>query len=78
MKQVFYIILLLLAFAGIPLLIFAIVNTLVSIKYEANDGCISSVTNQNLCNQLLLLKIFLALDLILLILLIRKQFKKDI
>ena len=30
---------------------FAIVNTMVSMKYEADDGCISGITGENLCLQ---------------------------
>lgn len=30
---------------------FAIVNAMVSMKYEADDGCISGITGENLCLQ---------------------------
>lgn len=38
--------------AAIPVLIFGIINTMVSLKYETNDSadCISGITGTNLCH----------------------------
>jgi hypothetical protein len=51
MKKIFYLSLLTISILGIPLCIFGIVNTGVSLKYETNNpnDCISLVTGQDLC-----------------------------
>jgi len=51
MKKALYLTLLGLSFIGIPLFIFGIINTKVSLKYETNHGndCISLVTGNDLC-----------------------------
>jgi len=41
----------LILFVTFGLICFAIANTMVSMKYEADDGCISGITGENLCLQ---------------------------
>ncbi|WP_303918044.1 hypothetical protein [Draconibacterium sediminis] len=54
MKKVLYLIFLILSFLAALVNGFAIVNTMVSIKYETNNpsDCISNVTGIDLCAQL--------------------------
>ena len=49
-KGIYYLLLLLLTIA-IPILLFGVYNTMVSLKYETNspDECVSLVSGQNLC-----------------------------
>jgi ABC-type Mn2+/Zn2+ transport system permease subunit len=51
MKKIFYLTLLAISILGIPLSIFGIVNTGVSLKYETKNSndCLSIVTGQDLC-----------------------------
>ena len=49
MKKIFLYILPIILFFWFLLSCYAIINTGVSIKYEADDGCISSVDGTNLC-----------------------------
>ena len=51
MRKIIYYLSQLILFFTFGLSCFAIVNTMVSMKYEADDGCISGVTGENLCLQ---------------------------
>ena len=55
-KTIFWI-----AFIGILIFIFGIVNTMVSLKYETDslDECISKVTGNDLCQSIQTLKILI-------------------
>jgi hypothetical protein len=58
LKKAIYNIILTLSILGIPLFIFGILNTMVSLKYETEKStdCISSVTGQDLCSTINVLK----------------------
>lgn len=49
MKKFYYIILLIFLAFCIPLFLYAIINTGVSLKYETDNGCISQVDGTDLC-----------------------------
>jgi hypothetical protein len=51
MSKLFYNIILLCLTLSVPLFLFSLVNTSVSLQYETNDNgdCISQVTGQDLC-----------------------------
>ena len=51
MRKIIYYISQLILLVSFGLSCFAIVNTIVSMKYEADDGCISGITGENLCLQ---------------------------
>ena len=51
MRKIIYYISQLILLVTFGLSCFAIVNTMVSMKYEADDGCISGITGENLCLQ---------------------------
>ena len=51
MKKNIYYLSQLILFVTLGFSCFGIVNTLVSMKYEADDGCISGITGENLCLQ---------------------------
>jgi len=51
MRKITYYISQLILFVAFGISCFAIVNTMVRIKYEADDGCFSSITSENLCLQ---------------------------
>lgn len=51
MRKIIYYISQLILFITFGVSCFAIVNTMVSMKYEADDGCISGITGENLCLQ---------------------------
>jgi len=51
MRKIIYYISQLILLVSFGLSCFAIVNTMVSMKYEADDGCISGITGENLCLQ---------------------------
>jgi len=51
MRKIIYYLSQLILFVLFFLSCFAIVNTMVSMKYEADDGCISGITGENLCLQ---------------------------
>ena len=78
MNRIFYYILLSFSILGIPLFIFGIINTMVSLKYETEDpeDCISLVTGADLCQTINTLEIILGLSITLSISLIifRKRF----
>jgi ABC-type Mn2+/Zn2+ transport system permease subunit len=58
LKRVNYYIVLIISGLGIPLFAFGIINTMVSLKYETVDptDCISSITGQDLCLTINVLK----------------------
>ena len=72
MNKIIYYIILVLYGLAIPLSGFAIINTMVSIKYETEDGngCISCVSGENLCTIILLWKIVLITSIVLIMLLL--------
>ena len=72
MKKVIYYVVLISSVLTIPLSVFAIINTMVSIKYhtEDGDGCISLVTGENLCIIFLLWKFLLVISILLIFLLL--------
>jgi hypothetical protein len=49
MRKIIYYISQLILFITFGVSCFAIVNTMISMKYEADDGCISGITGENLC-----------------------------
>ena len=51
MKKLIYYLTQLILFVIFLLSCFAIANTMVNMKYEADDGCISGITGENLCLQ---------------------------
>jgi len=51
MRKIRYYLSQLILFVTFGVSCFAIVNTMVSMKYEADDGCISGITGENLCLQ---------------------------
>ena len=51
MRKIIYYLSQLILFVTFGISCFAIVNTMVSMKYEADDGCISGITGENLCLQ---------------------------
>jgi len=51
MRKIIYYLSQLILFVTFGVSCFAIVNTMVSMKYEADDGCISGITGENLCLQ---------------------------
>jgi hypothetical protein len=76
--KTFYYILLSISILGIPLFIFGIINTMVSLKYETEnlEDCISLVTGTDLCQTINTLKILVGLSIAVSISLIvfRKRF----
>ena len=66
-KKVIYYVVLILSILAIPLSVFAIINTGVSIKYETEygAGCISCISGDNLCTVILCWKILLVISIIL-------------
>ena len=78
-KIIFYTILTLLTIL-IPILLFALVNTMVSIKYETENfgDCISLVTDQDLCLTVNIIKGLILTDILIIISLIvfRKRILK--
>ena len=80
MKRVLYYALLTVLTLSIPLWMFAIVNTYVSIKYETGDGngCISSISGENLCLTIWIFRglIFLCIISIIALLYFRKRILK--
>ena len=72
MKKIIYYVVLVLSVLAIPLSAFAIINTMVSVKYETEfgDGCISLTTGENLCTIILLWKILLIISIALILLLL--------
>jgi hypothetical protein len=76
MKKVVYYFILFLAVLVIPLSIFGITNTMVSVKYETEygDGCISLTSGNNLCHIILFWQILLILCVLIIVsLLLFKQ-----
>jgi hypothetical protein len=77
MKKTIYNIILTLSIFGIPFFIFGIINTMVSLKYETENStdCISSVTDQDLCSAINVLKglVLICVFLIVGLLTFRKQ-----
>lgn len=65
---------------SIPILIFGIINTMVSIKYETeNPGdCISLISGDNLCAAITQFKIIIAINIVIIIILMifRKRINK--
>ena len=51
MRKIRYYLSQLILFVTLGFSCFAILNTMVSMKYEADDGCISGITGENLCLQ---------------------------
>ena len=51
MRKIIYYLSQLILFVTFGVSCFAIVNIMVSMKYEADDGCISGITGENLCLQ---------------------------
>ena len=51
MRKIRYYLSQLILFVTFGVSCFAIVNTMVSMKYEADDGCISGITGEDLCLQ---------------------------
>ena len=51
MKKNIYYLSQLILFVTLGFSCFAILNTMVSMKYEADDGCISGITGENVCLQ---------------------------
>ena len=49
MRKIIYYISQLILFITFGVSCFAIINTMISMKYEADDGCISGITGENLC-----------------------------
>jgi len=75
-KTIFYI-LIGLSVLGIPVFLFGIINTMVSLKYETENptDCISLVTGQDLCFTIQVLKALIVACIltIILLLIFRKQ-----
>jgi len=67
-KTFFYIVISILI-VSIPILIFGIINTMVSIKYETeNPGdCISAISGANLCSSITRFEIIIAVNVLLII-----------
>ena len=76
-KIIFYL-LLGLSVLGIPVFTFGIINTMVSLKYETENptDCISSVTGQDLCLTIQILKALIVACFVIIILLL--AFRKRI
>ncbi len=72
MKAKYFKILIIILIILVPIFVFGIVNTMVSLKYETDSpkDCISKITGVNLCNSIQNIKIYIALDIILILLLI--------
>jgi len=71
LEKAFYYITLIIAVFGIPLFVFGIINTMVSLKYETENptDCISSVTGQDLCLTINVFKRLILICVVILILL---------
>ena len=71
MKAKYFKILIIILIILVPIFVFGIVNTMVSLKYETDSpkDCISKITGVNLCNSIQNIKIYIALDIILILLL---------
>ena len=56
----------------VPIFIFGIINTMVSQKYEieSSDECISAVTGTNLCKAIRDMKIYIVVDIIMIVFLL--------
>lgn len=67
-----------LSILGIPVFIFGIINTMVSLKYETDDpsDCISIVTGQDLCFAISMFKVLIITSVaaIILLLVFKKRF----
>ena len=74
MKKIVYYLVLILSVLAVPLSIFAIINTMVSVKYETEyrygGSCISLVSGDNLCTIILFWKIMLIISILLILLLL--------
>lgn len=82
MTPKFYKITLLILIILLPILCFGIVNTMVSLKYETINptDCVSQVSKINLCNSLKRIKIYAAIDFVIIIIFInfRKYLVKNV
>jgi hypothetical protein len=80
LRKTIYYIALILSGLGIPLNIFGIVNTMVSIKYETDnpEDCISLVTGIDLCESITRMKIWILICVLLItiLLIFRKRLLK--
>ena len=78
MKSKYFVILLIILVLLIPIQIFGIINTMVSLKYETENpsDCISRITGNDLCNSIKNMKISIGIDVLIIILLL--VFKKKI
>ncbi len=81
LKKAIYYIVLTLSILGIPIFIFGIINTMVSLKYETENStdCISLVTGQDLCLTVNVLKglVLLCLSSVILLLAFKKRILKS-
>jgi hypothetical protein len=61
MKKVIYYLLLLFLILAIPILLYGVFNTMVSLKYETNspNDCVSLVSGQNLCLRIKILHVLI-------------------
>jgi ABC-type Mn2+/Zn2+ transport system permease subunit len=77
-RKIIFNLLLGLSVLGIPVFTFGIINTMVSLKYETNNptDCISSVTGQDLCLTIQILKALIVACFVIIILLL--AFRKRI
>ena len=82
MKKIFYYILLSISILGIPLFIFGIINTMVSMKYETEnpEDCISLVTGADLCQTIIILKILIGFSIVIstFLIILRKKFLRKL
>ncbi len=69
LKKQHYTIILVIIILLIPILLYLIINTMISIKYETDgiETCISSVTGKNLCSRIDQLKVSIYIDMIVMI-----------
>lgn len=77
-KRILFFVLLGLSLLGIPVFIYGIINTGVSLKYETQNptDCISTITGQDLCLTIHILKglIIVCVLIIVLLIVFRKRF----
>jgi len=82
MKYKYFVILIIVLILIIPIQIFGIINTMVSLKYETENpsDCISRITGIDLCNSIKNMKISIAIDflIILLLLIFKKKIIKNV
>ena len=83
MKLSYFKILLITLVLLIPFFAFGILNTMVSLKYETDNPaeCISKISGVNLCNALRNMKIYIAIDVIIIVFLLilkNKIVKKNV